>query len=213
MELKDLKRARVAVSVLVFALVTYLFLDLGNAVSPWLSSFVVAFQLLPSLVITFLFGRVYCSSLCPLGTLQDVIIHIAGRVRGRRRFRYTRPEYPLHYGILVITLLLFAAGSLFLLNLLEPFSLYGRLMQGIVRPLVVAGNNLAGLLLRELDIYAVYTIPLHAPAAGVLGSTILLLGIVVYLSLPGGSIAESGLPVFTLPDRRGSRDLHGVWVV
>jgi ferredoxin len=206
MELKDLKRVRVVVSVLVFALVTYLFLDLGNAVAPWLSSFVVAFQLLPALtktlvslglwtiggaailVITILFGRVYCSSLCPLGTLQDVVIHIAGRVRGRRKFRYSKPEYPLHYGILVITALLFAAGSLFLLNLLEPFSLYGRVLQGIVRPVVVAGNNLIGLLLRGVDVYAVYTIPLHAPAAGVLGSTILLFGAVVYLSYYHGRL-------------------------
>jgi ferredoxin len=206
MELKDLKRARIVVSVGVFVVVSYLFLDLGNSVSPWLSSSVVAFQLLPALtktlvslglwsigavailVITLLVGRVYCSSLCPLGTLQDVVIHLAGRIRGRRKFRYGRPEYPLHYGILVITVLLFAAGSLFLLNLLEPFSLYGRVMQGVVRPVVVACNNILSLLLREVDVYAVYTIPLHAPAAGVLGSTILLLGVIIYLSYYHGRL-------------------------
>jgi ferredoxin len=206
MELKDLKRARIVVSVGVFVVVSYLFVDLGNSVSPWLSSFVVAFQLLPALtktlvsfglwsigavavlLITLLVGRVYCSSLCPLGTLQDVVIHLAGRIRGRRKFRYSRPEYPLHYGILVITVLLFAAGSLFLLNLLEPFSLYGRVMQGVVRPLVVAGNNILSLLLREVDVYAVYTIPLHAPAVGVLVSTILLLGVVIYLSYYHGRL-------------------------
>jgi len=206
MELKDLKRVRIVVSILVFVVVTYLFLDLGNTVSPRLSSAVLAFQLLPALTktlvslglwsigavailaITLFVGRVYCSFLCPLGTLQDLVIHIAGRIRGRRKFRYSRPEYALQYGILVITLLLFAAGSLFLLNILEPFSLFGRIMQGIVRPIIIAGNNLVGLLLRGLDSYAVYTIPLHAPAVGVLGSTIVLLLALGYLSYYHGRL-------------------------
>lgn len=44
------------------------------------------------LLVTFVLGRVYCSSVCPLGTLQDMAIRVRSMVSGRgaRRFSYRK---------------------------------------------------------------------------------------------------------------------------
>lgn len=46
------------------------------------------------LAVTFLLGRVYCSSVCPVGTLQDVVIRLRSHLPGmkRKHFAYKKPN-------------------------------------------------------------------------------------------------------------------------
>jgi len=95
-------RIRIAVSLVIFALFLFLFCG-PEKISVFLSSILPPFQFVPALigiltnpgiifvigfvailVITLIFGRVYCSFLCPLGTLQDVFIAVS-RKNGRRQ--------------------------------------------------------------------------------------------------------------------------------
>ena len=65
----------------------------------------------------------------PLGTLQDLVAWVAGRRRRNPkavRYRYARPHNRLRYGILLATLASALGGSLLIVVLLDPFSLFGR---------------------------------------------------------------------------------------
>lgn len=93
---------------------------------------------------TLLLGRVYCSWVCPLGIMQDVVNrlrHPRTQQRKGKAVRYT----PNHWQIrLVVAALVFGSvpflGAL-LLTWLDPYSIAGRLMAGVVSPAVewVAG--------------------------------------------------------------------------
>ena len=104
-----------------------------------------AFVLAGLLLITLLFGRVYCAVLCPLGLLQDVVVRLRRRLGGRGQvLPYAKPANALRYGILGLTLAGVAVGAGGLtLVLVDPYSNFGRIMASLVRPLVVAANNLA----------------------------------------------------------------------
>ena len=96
---RSLKWVRVGVAAVVFALVTLFFLGLGGGfgllekvqLGPALLG-CAGVPLVVWLVVTLVFGRVYCSAACPLGILQDVLGRLA-HPRGRRRFAF-RPDRP-----------------------------------------------------------------------------------------------------------------------
>ncbi|HEY1115087.1 MAG TPA: 4Fe-4S binding protein, partial [Chitinophagaceae bacterium] len=83
-----LKKTRVAVSLLFFSVLTLYFLDFAELL-PRSLHWLTRVQLVPALLalngvvlcglalITLLLGRVYCSSLCPMGVFQDVVDWIA----------------------------------------------------------------------------------------------------------------------------------------
>ncbi len=169
-----LKPLRVAVSLLFFVATAALFLDLDGRVPASVIDPVLYLQLAPSLVrfsetaawaaagfaavllLTLLFGRVFCSTACPLGTLQDLVINLTDRLRRNKkrvRFRYRRPSHWLAYGLLGAAVATALGGSLVLVAQLDPFSHFGRIMGLLVRPLAVAANNLAAFGLESLGSY------------------------------------------------------------
>ncbi len=157
--LKKLKIIRVAVSLLFLLCITFLFLDISHRLDPDFFTGVLWFQFLPSLLefidipsvvtggfivvvlLTLLFGRVYCSALCPLGALQDIMIWLRNKF-DRNKFKYKKPHTILRYSILAITATAFFSGSLLLLNLLDPFSGFGRIASDLARPVYIMFNNL-----------------------------------------------------------------------
>ncbi|MCQ2074485.1 MAG: 4Fe-4S dicluster domain-containing protein [Bacteroidaceae bacterium] len=101
--------------------------------------------LLALLLITFLFGRLYCSVICPLGILQDFFNWIAKKIGGKKRqvrFSYSRPHNVLRYVILALYALavIFGVGSF--MALLDPYAAFGRIMTHIFVPVSVHLNNL-----------------------------------------------------------------------
>ena len=83
------------------------------------------------LVLTLLFGRVYCSVICPLGVFQDVVSWIAGK-RKKNRFSYSPAVSWLRYGMLGIFIIAFLAGIGSLVALLDPYGAYGRIASNLL---------------------------------------------------------------------------------
>ena len=159
MELSRLKSFRIGISVLFFTLIAFLFLDFRNLGVQAIANEALYLQFVPSLLkflnaatlgatgfiavlfLTAVFGRVYCSTICPLGTLQDAIGFVLQKKKKRIGFRYSAPHNALRYTLFALTVLTLIAASGFLLNLLDPFSAFGRIFSNLVRPVVLAVNN------------------------------------------------------------------------
>lgn len=77
------------------------------------------------LLITFLFGRIYCSTLCPLGILQEVLMLI---FRRRVPLQKSRPYKYFLAAVVFGTLL---GGSILLLRLIDPYTIFGSAASGI----------------------------------------------------------------------------------
>lgn len=105
-----------------------------------LAANVVALALL--VAATLLFGRVYCSTLCPLGVLQDLAIS-AMRVFTKKRFAYAPAHHALRYGLLSLVGLALACGIASVPALVDPYSLYGRIVTHLLQPVAYAFNNAA----------------------------------------------------------------------
>ena len=206
MALHRLKTLRVGVALVFFTLTVLVFLDLHNRVAPPIAYGVLYLQFVPSLlqyfhtaapgaagcivivVLTVLFGRVYCSTICPLGTLQDIVGFAATRGRKRRSFRFSAPLNALRYAILSLTVLLLLAGSGLLLNLLDPFSSFGRIVANLFRPATLLANNVAALLLEQVGIYALPRVQWAAFAAASAGLSMATLLLVAWLAATRGRL-------------------------
>ena len=161
-----LRKLRIAAAVVCFTLVTLLFLDFTGTLHAWFG-WLARIQFLPALlavnvgvvaalvVATLLFGRVYCSVVCPLGVMQDGISHLAGR-RTKNRFRYSPAKTALRYTVLALFIAALAAGIGSLVALLAPYSAYGRIAQNLLAPLWGWGNNLLAYFAERIDSYAFY---------------------------------------------------------
>ena len=204
-----LKPLRVLVSLAFLALTTALFVDLQGLLPTGIRDAVLYPQFLPSLlrflegpgwaaagfllvlVATLLFGRVYCSSVCPLGTLQDLVSWVAGRWRRNPkavRYRYEGPRARLHYGVLLATVASALGGSTVLLVLLDPFSLFGRSAALLIHPAVAEGTNLAGRGLEFWGLYGLAPVSWHLASVGVLTATAALLLVVIGMAARRGRL-------------------------
>ena len=77
-------------------------------------------------LLTVLFGRMYCSVICPLGILQDVA---NGLHKGKKnRFAYKKANAWLRYGVLVLFIAALVAGFTAIAALIEPYSMFGRMV-------------------------------------------------------------------------------------
>ncbi|MDT8378712.1 MAG: 4Fe-4S dicluster domain-containing protein [Desulfotignum sp.] len=213
MRIRHLRPFRISIALVFFLLTLFLFLDFRDSVSRAIAGEVLFLQFVPSLlkfldtaaigaggfilvlVITLLFGRVYCSFVCPLGIFQDLISRLArkrisgpGKKKNRYRFSYSRPHYFLWYAVLILTVLLYLAGSGLMLNLLDPFSSFGRMVSTLFRPLVLGANNLGASVLEQLGIHFLYRVqwPVFVPVST--GIALVTLMVVGWLSIRHGRL-------------------------
>ena len=141
-----LRKIRIILATLFFLSVTALFVDSSGTVKEWLG-WTAKMQFLPALLamnivalvvlvaLTLLVGRVYCSVICPLGVMQDVISWISGRRKKKKsRFSYSSEKRWLRYGILVVFVALLIAGLVPIAALISPYSSYGRMVRSVVSP-------------------------------------------------------------------------------
>ena len=165
-----LRKIRIILASVFFIGVTLLFLDFTGTIHAWLG-WMAKVQFLPALlalnfgvvavllVLTLLFGRVYCSVICPLGVMQDVISWIHGRTKKKNRFRfsYSPAKNWLRYGVLVVFIILLVAGVHSLVALVAPYSAYGRIAGNLMAPLYQWGNNLFAWIAERAGSYAFYS--------------------------------------------------------
>ena len=137
-------------------LATLLLLGIGFRVHLW-AGWVAKIQFLPAVLAgsvgvfililcsTFLFGRIYCSVVCPLGIMQDIFSWIGGKVK-KNRFSYAKEKRWLRYGFLGVFIILLIIGFAPVTTLFAPYSAYGRIVNSLFKPLYDMLNNwLAGL--------------------------------------------------------------------
>jgi len=88
-------------------------------------------------VATLLFGRIYCSVLCPLGILQDGIAFLAQRIKGKahRRYRFMDTR-PVKYGVFLAVIALAVAGVALPLIALLPSSNFFTFVSNVILRLV-----------------------------------------------------------------------------
>ena len=172
----SLSKTRRAVSVLFFLLTAVVFLDIAQLIPPVVSDSVLFFQFIPSVInfiktpaliasgfiivlITLVFwGRIYCSSVCPIGTLQDLVSLFRRKIKGRKKYAYRKENNWLRYSILALTLISFLSGFILIVNLLDPYSNFGRILTGIFYPLITGINNVLAFALEKLNVYLLYPI-------------------------------------------------------
>lgn len=98
--------------------------------------------------LSYIFGRLYCSLLCPLGLAQDAI----SLLRRKRKFRPLRRHNWLRYGIFAFFAGTLAFGLLLPAGLLDPYSAFGRIMTDLFAPLLEASRNLLAWAGQKLDL-------------------------------------------------------------
>lgn len=161
-----LRKIRVILGALFFVLITLLFLDFTGLMHKWFG-WLAKIQLVPAvlahsfiivallIVLTILFGRIYCSVICPLGVFQDGVSNIAGRLR-KNRFRYSPAITWLRWVMLAVFIAALVAGIGTVWVLIEPYGAYGRIATNMVAPLYRLGNNILTFFAEKADGYAFY---------------------------------------------------------
>lgn len=171
-----LRKIRITFSLIFFCGINLFFLNyfelLGGLTKMQLVPAVLsanALALVFLLLLALLFGRLYCSSLCPLGIYQDIIIWLSRKKnRGKKYYAYSRAKNILRYSILTIAIICFAAGINLVTTFWEPYSLYGGIITHVFRPVSLAANNLIShatdslglhiLLKKEFIIYSIISL-------------------------------------------------------
>lgn len=154
--MKKLKIFRMILAAVFIVGITLLFVGVGHGLWGWMPKL----QFLPSvfrivggatvgnvailagiLLLTLLFGRIYCSVICPLGVYQDVVISV--RKLFKRRFRFTRELRWIRLGVLVAAIVsVFVTGQI-LISLIAPYSAYGRMVGTVVAAVSGSGVSMA----------------------------------------------------------------------
>ena len=204
-----LRRIRTILALVVFVLITLLFLDVTGTLHRyfgWLASI----QFWPALlalhvgvvallvVLTLVFGRIYCSVICPLGVMQDVISRLHG-IRNKNRFTYSKEKRWLRYGVLVVFVASALAGVNAVVSLLAPYSSYGRIASSLMKPVYEAGNNVLAAIAEHLDSYAFYSVDIWMKSLPTLIVASVTLVVIAVLAWRGGrTYCNTVCPVGTI---------------
>ncbi len=173
-----LRRFRIAFSTIVFICFLLVFVDFRSLIPSDYINLLALTQFIPSvikfynletitasgfviiLLLTLLTGRTYCSFLCPLGIGQDLFSRTGGLLRRKfRRYGFKRPHVILRYSLLALTLIFTMVWGIFILSLLDPYSIYGRFMTYFAKPAIIEINNLLAGVLGKFDIIHIEQCP------------------------------------------------------
>ncbi len=143
--MKFLKYLRMLIATGVFVLITLFFLGLGGGfgllekvqIVPALLGCAVI-PLVVWLAVTLLFGRIYCSMVCPLGILQDLL----ARLFHWRKYKPEQNHYRLQAASVLVWAVLIGAGGVSLAGLIDPYSVFGRIALQLLQPVAELLNNI-----------------------------------------------------------------------
>lgn len=175
-----LRKLRIALAALFLVGITLLFCGIGAQWWGWMAKL----QFLPSclalnfgaiiaiLLLTFVFGRLYCSIICPMGVFQDIVIWLrrlygkaADKCRARKlrklkekglkptsvkpsaapKFAFVKENRVVRFCVPALIIAGSLIGLQFLLTLFAPYSAYGRMVRSIVG--LAEGQSIAPALL------------------------------------------------------------------
>lgn len=148
-----LKKLRIALATVSLVGLVWLFVDPSGSSRHWLG-WMAKMQFAPAVmalnvgvvvllvVLTLLVGRIYCSVICPLGVLQDIISFFVGKSHPNKnkrrfgRFVYSEPRRRkiLRVSVFILFLIAMVAGVGTIVRFLEPYSIFGRIVTATVMP-------------------------------------------------------------------------------
>ncbi len=218
MKISVLKKIRLVLAIIFFTLLVISFIDFRFILPESWFNIILYFQFVPSLLkfmhspallasgfivitaLTVFTGRTYCSVFCPLGIYQDIVGRVAGKINRRNnRYAYSLPHTILRYSLLALTLIIILAGSMFLVELLDPYSIFGRFATYLLQPIIVVINNVIAWFGSKLDFYGIYKVDfIRIPFIIYIIPTVFLV-LVTYMSFGGGrSYCNTVCPLGTL---------------
>jgi polyferredoxin len=209
-----LKRIRVILAVVIFTPVLFFFLDFADILPDSPTKLLLRKQLMPAMLtgatamliiyflLTLLFGRIYCSVICPAGILQDIFNRIScigkKKKNGKMRFRYHKPTNRLRYIILGLTVISAVFGITELCLLLDPYSNFGRIATNIFRPLVVWSNNISADFLSSKGNYSLYHVTIRTSTVALISAVVAFLVFAVMVYFRGRLFCNTICPVGAL---------------
>lgn len=175
-----LRKIRLTLAVIFLLCITGLFLDFTGTVQTY-ASWMAKLQFLPSvlalnvvsivvvLALTLIFGRIYCSVICPLGVMQDVFAWIGKlkifrknkKAKLANKYEYSEPKTWLRIAVLILFIAMLVAGFNAGAVLLAPYSAYGRIVSAFLQPAYIAINNLLATWAESNDSYMFYQVDIH----------------------------------------------------
>ena len=182
-----LRKLRILLATISFVLLTLLFLDFSGALHAWFG-WMAKLQIVPAIlassivvliaivVITLLFGRIYCSVICPLGIYQDGIAHIAEK-RKKNRYHFKK-SVKYRYFIALVFFIWIAFGFTSIAIFIEPYSIFGRFASNLFSPIYRLINNVLAYFAERWDSYAFYHVDVYIKSL-----PIFILSIVYFLTI------------------------------
>ncbi|MDR2804557.1 MAG: 4Fe-4S dicluster domain-containing protein [Dysgonamonadaceae bacterium] len=211
MQSNALKIVRRVLAAVVFVLIALFFCDFTHRL-PLFWHGLMHIQLVPAvlagslgiLIFLFLlaglFGRIYCSVICPMGILQDIISFFTRRGKKKNRkkrwYHYTKPYNTVRYGLLTACVIFLILGISTPLLYLDPYSNFGRIAVNLFRPVAIGGNNVLNWIALQFNNYNFYQITIHTvTTASLLIAFIALLAVGILAILRGRLFCNLICPV------------------
>ena len=161
-----LRKVRITLALIFWILITWLLVDFTGTAHMYLG-WMAKIQFLPALIamnigallfivaLTLLFGRIYCSIICPLGVMQDVIAWFRKK---RNKYSYSEEKGILRASILALTGFLLTTNLAWIVGLIAPYSTYGKIVGTIFSPLYKLANNGLAMIAEHYGSYAFYEV-------------------------------------------------------
>jgi formate hydrogenlyase subunit 6/NADH:ubiquinone oxidoreductase subunit I len=191
-----LRKLRITLAILFFVPITLLFLDFTGTMHEYFS-WMAKVQLLPAIlalnfgvvialaILTLVFGRLYCSVICPLGVLQDIFAWF-GKKAKKNRYTYSPAKTWLRYIMLALfTVAMLMGGGIFA-TIIAPYSAFGRIVSNLLQPLWKWGNNFLAYLAERANSYAFYETEVWFKSSITLGIAVATLLVLIVLAWRGG---------------------------
>ena len=206
-----LRKIRRISALLFWVIITLLFLDFTGVIHNYFA-WMASIQFIPALlalnfgivigliILTLLFGRVYCSVICPLGVFQDVISWISSKRKGKKhRFSYSKEKKWLRILFLVIFVLAMTLGAGAVGALLAPYSAYGRIASNLFTPVYGMINNCFAYIAERVDSYTFYAVDVQIKSIITLVVAVVTLVVIFVLAWRGGrTYCNTVCPVGTI---------------
>ena len=204
-----LRKIRIILATVMMIGITWLFVDFTGTARHWFAwmpklqalEAVLALNvavIVGLIVLTLVFGRIYCSVICPLGIMQDIFGWLGKKVK-KNRYTYSKEVKWLRYPVLALFIIALVAGVGSLFQLLAPYSAFGRIATNLLQPIWQAGNNVLAYIAEHYDSYAFYhsNIWVRAmPSLIIAAATLIILAILAWRN--GRTYCNTICPVGTV---------------